>query len=50
MGYNSTFMINQAWDDQKMKDMLPKINMIPSGIIRFTKDPITIENLDHSEI
>ena len=33
-----------------MKEMLPKIDMIPNGIIRFTKDPITIENLDHLEI
>ena len=33
-----------------MKEMVPKIEMIPKGHIRFTKDPLSIENLDHSEI
>ena len=34
--------------DKKILDQPGRIEMIPSGVLRFTKDPVTIANIDHS--
>lgn len=34
--------------DKKVLDTPGRIEMIPSGILRFTKDPISLANIDHS--
>ena len=34
--------------DKKILDTPGRIDMIPSGQLRFTKDPITLANIDHS--
>jgi len=34
--------------DKKILDQPGRIDMIPSGQLRFTKDPITLANIDHS--
>lgn len=34
--------------DKKILDEPGRIEMIPSGQLRFTKDPITLSHIDHS--
>lgn len=34
--------------DKKVLDEPGRLEMIPSGLLKFTKDPVTIANLNHS--
>ena len=42
LGPDFTFM------DKKILDQPGRMEMIPSGVLRFTKDPVTLANIDHS--
>ena len=33
-----------------MREVEPKLKLIPNGQIRFTKDPLSMQNIDFSEI